>query len=129
MANPRLFRVALEVGDPAAAGRFYEALLGIAPRPVGGGRLYLDLGEVTLALIAADEVPHEAPEDLYFEVDGVEAYHERAAELGCLSAGEVHGESGGQIVVRPWGERSFYAEDPWGNGLCFVERGTRFTGR
>ena len=35
----------------------------------------------------------------------------------------------GQIVVRPWGERSFYVEDPWSNGLCFVDEKTLFTGR
>ena len=34
----------------------------------------------------------------------------------------------GAIVVRPWGERSFYAEDPTGNPLCFVDDRTLFTG-
>lgn len=28
----------------------------------------------------------------------------------------------------PWGERSFYVEDPWKNPLCFVEEGTVYTG-
>ena len=32
------------------------------------------------------------------------------------------------IVTQPWGERSFYAEDPFGNKLCFVDRSTLFTG-
>lgn len=40
----------------------------------------------------------------------------------------VHGASGGVITVRPWGERSFYAEDPWKNPLCFVEAGTVYAG-
>jgi hypothetical protein len=35
----------------------------------------------------------------------------------------------GAIVRRPWGERSFYAVDPFGNKLCFVDRATLFTGR
>lgn len=30
--------------------------------------------------------------------------------------------------VRPWGERSFYCRDPFGNGLCFVDEKTLFTG-
>jgi hypothetical protein len=30
--------------------------------------------------------------------------------------------------VRPWGERSFYADDAWGNPLCFVENGTVYPG-
>jgi hypothetical protein len=49
--------------------------------------------------------------------------------LDCLSDDDVHGASAGEIVVRPWGERSFYAEDLWGNGLCFVDDKTLFTGR
>ena len=48
--------------------------------------------------------------------------------VGCLSAEEVHEAPGGGIVVRPWGERSFYAEDPWHNPLCFVEDGTVYGG-
>ena len=37
--------------------------------------------------------------------------------------------SAGLIVTRPWGERSFYVNDPSGNGLCFVDETTLFTGR
>lgn len=32
------------------------------------------------------------------------------------------------IAVRPWGERSFYIQDPWDNPLCFVEYGTVYSG-
>jgi hypothetical protein len=28
----------------------------------------------------------------------------------------------------PWGERLFYAKDPSGNPICFVDEGTLFTG-
>ena len=38
-----------------------------------------------------------------------------------------HG-SMGEIAERPWGERSFYATDPFGNKICFVDRATMFTG-
>jgi len=55
--------------------------------------------------------------------------HERARELNCLSTEDVHGASAGDVVKRPWGERSFYAYDPWGNGLCFVDENTLFTGK
>jgi hypothetical protein len=45
-----------------------------------------------------------------------------------LSQWEVHGSLGGEIKVQPWGERSFYADDPWHNPLCFVAAGlTVFT--
>jgi hypothetical protein len=33
----------------------------------------------------------------------------------------------GEIARRPWGERSFYMRDPFGNPLCFVDEGTLFT--
>jgi hypothetical protein len=61
-------------------------------------------------------------------VKNLEPAFERAKALGCLSREDVHDSPGGGIVVRPWGERSFYAEDPWKNPLCFVEEGTVYTG-
>jgi len=33
----------------------------------------------------------------------------------------------GAVTTRPWGERSFYVVDPWGNDLCFCENGTLYT--
>jgi hypothetical protein len=33
-----------------------------------------------------------------------------------------------RLNVRPWSERSFYAEHPWHNPLCFVEAGTVYPG-
>jgi hypothetical protein len=72
--------------------------------------------------------PHPVPKSLYFSVSDLEATHARAEALGCLSAESVHGASGGGMVVRPWGERSFYVEDPWKNSLCFVEEGTVYEG-
>jgi hypothetical protein len=31
------------------------------------------------------------------------------------------------IEIRPWGERSFYATDPFGKPICFVDSMTLFT--
>ena len=61
-------------------------------------------------------------------MNDVDAVHARARELNCLSTEDVHG-SAGDVITRPWGERSFYAHDPWGNGLCFVDEKTLFTGK
>jgi catechol 2,3-dioxygenase-like lactoylglutathione lyase family enzyme len=124
----RLFRVTIEVGDAEKASTFYRALFGQRPRPVGGGRSYLDCGPTILALFATGDDARAIPQYLYFEVDDVDAVHARAAELGALTSIDVHGRPSGEIVTRPWGERSFYAEDPWGNGLCFVQSGTLFIG-
>ena len=65
---------------------------------------------------------------MYFTVENLEAAFDRAKALSCLFRENVHDASAGRIVARPWGERSFYAEDPWGDPLYFVEEGTVFTG-
>jgi catechol 2,3-dioxygenase-like lactoylglutathione lyase family enzyme len=125
---PRLFRIALEVRDGAKAAKFYERLLGVAGRAVGGGRHYFDCGGVIVALVEVAR-PEPAPENVYFAVANVAAVHARARALRCLSKEKVHGEPGGAVVRRPWGERSFYAVDRDGNALCFVDEETLFTGR
>ena len=69
------------------------------------------------------------PDYIYFAVSNLQDVFVRARELNCLSTEDVHGEKAGQIVKRPWGELSFYVDDPWGNGLCFVDEKTLFTGK
>jgi catechol-2,3-dioxygenase len=128
MSNMRLFRVTIEVGDPEKASVFYRALFGERPRPVGGGRLYIDCGGTVLALVSTGDTPRPLAQYLYVEAEDLGAIHARAAALGALSDEDVHGRSAGDIITRPWGERSFYVRDPWGNGLCFVQAGTLFIG-
>lgn len=124
---PKIFRIILPVSDAAKALEFYSALLGVEGRHVGGGRCYFDCGPVILALL--DNGQPANAEYVYFAVADLEAVYERAAALNCLADIEVHGAPAGEIVVRPWRERSFYAFDPFGNGLCFVDENTLFTGR
>ena len=124
---PTLFRLNVEVGNLDEAQRFYTALLGLAGRRQAGARFYVDCGPVTLQIVQI-EPPHPAAKALYFTVRHLDEIFERAQSLGCLSGEAVHGQPGGQMIVRPWGERSFYAEDPWGNPLCFVEAGTVYPG-
>ncbi len=128
---PSLFRMILHVTDTSRAAGFYTQLLGTEGRAVAPTRHYFDCGPVILALVdpGGGEAPKTNPDYVYFSVDDLEAVHARASALGCLSQGEVHGTSAGAIVTRPWGERSFYAYDPFGNGLCFVDGRTVFTGR
>jgi predicted enzyme related to lactoylglutathione lyase len=125
--TPRLFRLNVEVGDIDRAAAFYGGLLGIEARPQMGSRVYLAAGPVTLQVVQVAE-PHRAAKALYFAVADLDAAHARAAALDCLSSETVHGTSAGEPAVRPWGERSFYADDPWGNPLCFVEEGTIYAG-
>ena len=123
----RLFRLNIEVRDLDEAAAFYGALLGQEGRLQAGSRCYFSAGEVTLQVVQTPQ-PQLLPKALYFVTDDLAAAHGRAADLGCLSGELVHGTPAGEPVVRPWGEKSFYAEDPTGNPLCFVEAGTIYAG-
>jgi len=127
---PSMFRMNLEVGDLERAAAFYGELFGIEGRKQAGSRCYFTCGTVTLQVVDVSSAgkPHPAAKALYFTVRDLDAVHARAKALGCLSRDEVHGEPGGAIRVRPWGERSFYAEDEWRNPVCFVEAGTIYPG-
>ena len=135
MSAPRLFRVIIPVDDLDAAQRFYTAMLDQPGMRVSPGRHYFRCGDVTLAVYSPagdgdDTTPRPNFEHVYFAVDDLEAAFSRAEKLGTLV--DETGDGGlpmGRIAPRPWGERSFYARDPSGNGICFVERGTEFTGR
>jgi predicted enzyme related to lactoylglutathione lyase len=129
---PSLFRINVETGNLDDAQAFYGELFGIEGRRQAGSRVYFQCGAVTLQVVDVAAmgmgVPHPAAKALYFLVDDLDAVFARAAKLGCLSRELVHGTPGGAISVRPWGERSFYAQDKWLNPLCFVEAGTTYPG-
>lgn len=130
---PNLFRIILQVDNLDEAAEFYSRLLDDEGRRIPrASRHYIDCGPVILALV--DQSPgglkaEPLPDYIYFSVKDLEKIHARALELNCLSSEDVHGDSAGGIAKRPWGERSFYVHDPWGNGLCFVDDTTLFTGK
>jgi predicted enzyme related to lactoylglutathione lyase len=129
---PKLFRVVLQVADLDQAFDFYTKLIGTPGRKLGGSRAYFDCGPVILAVFDPTPGAEKAspnPDYIYFSVSDIEKAHARARDLNCLSKEKIHNKDAGEIVTRPWGERSFYVEDPWGNGLCFVDETTVFTGR
>lgn len=125
---PKIFRITIQVADIREGAAFYSELLGIEGRSVRGARHYFDCGTVILVILAPDGGAQPNPDDIYFSVANLEAVYARAKKLGRVAEGLVHGEPAGEILVRPWGERSFYAADPCGNELCFVDAGTVFTG-
>ena len=134
MSAPRMFRIALQVGDLAAAADFYSKLLDDPGIPIPrGSRHYFNCGSVILALVdvakGAGEKPQPTPDYIYFAVDNLEEVFERAEALDCLANDRYHDQNAGEILKRPWGELSFYCEDPWGNGLCFVDEKTLYTGK
>jgi catechol 2,3-dioxygenase-like lactoylglutathione lyase family enzyme len=125
-----IFRVTVEVADIEGATAFYTDLLGFSGKRHPGARQYFNCGGVILAVIdvrAGGLTPQPGPKSLYFAVTDIEAVHGRAKRLGALAPYTVHGEPAGEVIVRPWQERSFYVVDPWGNELCFVEQGTLYT--
>jgi len=127
---PKLFRVTLEVADLERATQLYAALFGLDGQRYPGARHYFDCGSVIVAVLDVSRggmPPTPGPKSLYFAVDDVDAVHARADQLGVLAPYQVHGEPASAVITRPWGERSFYVVDPWGNDLCFCENGTLYT--
>ena len=130
MDVPTLFRVTVEVGDLEQATTLYRELLAIDGVRHRGARHYFDCGGVVFAVIDVAQggmTPTPSAKSLSFAVDDVDAVHARAARLGVLAPYQVHDEPAGEVLERPWGERSFYVVDPWGNDLCFCQDGTLFT--
>lgn len=124
----KLFRVIVPVTDVERAAAFYGQLLAMPGRRVSPGRHYFDCGGVILACYdpAADGDEVSEPWRLhpnhivYFAVSNLDKVHRRAATAGLTELTD--------IARQPWGERSFYGRDPFGNGLCFVDENTCFTG-
>ena len=134
MTTPRLFRVNVPVDDHETCAGFYSTLLDTAGMRISNGRHYFMCGGVILAVYdpradGDDRTPQPNFEHVYFAVADLESAYRRAQQVGGLSA-EI-GDGGlpmGEISRRPWGERSFYLQDPFGNPLCFVDEASVFKG-
>jgi predicted enzyme related to lactoylglutathione lyase len=131
----RLFRVILPVSDLETAAIFYAQVLGSPGERIAAGRHYFTCGETILAcldpVLEGDGVTPlpPNPEYLYFAVDDLEATRTAVEGAGGeMAEADIHGDPAGEIAVRPWRERSFYAVDPFGNKICFVDETTVFTG-
>lgn len=132
--SAKLFRVILPVSDIERAAAFYSRVLGAPGMRVSNGRHYFDCGGVILACFdpGADGdgyTPAPNPEWLYFAVEDIEATFASCRAAGAtFCKDDVHGAASGEIVTRPWGERSFYIHDPFGNKICLVDAATVFRG-
>jgi predicted enzyme related to lactoylglutathione lyase len=127
---PKLFRVTVEVANLDEAATFYAKLFNTDGKRHPGARHYFDCGGVILAVLDVSQggmKPTPGPKSLYFAVKDLDAVHARATNLKALAPYKVHGQAAGEPIKRPWGERSFYVVDEWGNDLCFVEEGTLYT--
>ena len=125
MSAPRLFRVIVPVGDIEVAANFYADVLRAPGCRVSPGRHYFGCGGTILACFdpRADGDPWDArpnPDHLYLAVSDLE---DSLAGVRATPGSVVHRE----IETQPWGERSFYCSDPFGNKLCFVDDRTLLT--
>ena len=125
MASSRLFRVIVPVSDIEEAAVFYSAVLEQPGKRISPGRHYFGCGGAILACFdpradgdAWDAKPN--PDHVYFAVDDLETWFRRLEE-------RPNGSIQRPIETQPWGERSFYCTDPFGNKLCFVDERTLFT--
>jgi predicted enzyme related to lactoylglutathione lyase len=123
----RLYRVILPSSDIERDVAYYAKVFQVPGRRVSPGRHYFDAGEVILAIVdpKVDESDGEArsnADHVYFAVADLEAVHARVRTAGGQAVDD-------KIETRPWGERSFYAKDAFGNPICFVDEKTVFTGR
>jgi tRNA (guanine37-N1)-methyltransferase len=120
---PALYRVVVPVADIEQAATFYAALLGMPGERVAPNRHYFDGAGTILACVepsghGAEFRPNA--DHFYFAVRDLRRALDRAKRAGA--------EITDPTRRRPWGERSFYLSDPFGNPLCFVDERTLFTG-
>jgi catechol 2,3-dioxygenase-like lactoylglutathione lyase family enzyme len=119
---PRLFRTVLPVDDLAAADRFWSHVLELEIDPVVPTRHYLQTSGCILALVDPREHgrSHAAnPDVTYFRVADGERTYARAREAGARFFQDDHHKAG--LAQRAWGDTSFYAIDPAGNPVCFID--------
>lgn len=124
-----LFRVILPVPDIDAAARFWGAVLDQEGERVTSGRHYFHCGNTILACLdpIADGDPEPSPPN-HGHVYLTTAEPLDQVRLRAVAAGAVPDAVRGSVGRRPWGETSFYAQDPWGNPFCFVEAGSEYRG-
>lgn len=126
----KLYRVILPAGDLGRSVDYFSRLLDTPGERVSDGRHYFDCGGVILACVVPEsaEGAHPNSDHVYFAVNDLEATRSRAEEAAAEGLGAIAEGETGEIAERPWGERSFYAHDPFGNPVCFVDERTLFTG-
>lgn len=128
MSLAHLYRIILPVPDIEKAAAFYGAVFGTPGERVSPGRHYFHCGGTILACYdpAADgDSAHDGwsfhpSQYLYFAVPDLEAMLSQVHSAG--------GTIDEPIQTMPCGERMFYARDPFGSRISFVDERTLFTG-
>ncbi|HLF34514.1 MAG TPA: VOC family protein [Cyclobacteriaceae bacterium] len=124
-----LYRIIFPVNDINEATNFYSNVFEQAGLRVSPGRHYFDLGGTILAIydpIADGDVikqPWTFHENqyIYIATDNLESVHKK-----FHNSNSKHVDK--RVQLMPWGEKLFYANDPFGNPICFVDGKTIFKG-
>ncbi|MGB5817972.1 MAG: VOC family protein [Saonia sp.] len=125
----KLYRIILPVDDIEKASEFYTTILGVQGIRVSPGRHYFNLHGTILAcydpIADGDKIAtkwsfHEN-QYIYIATPDLERTFTNINTSNAMSMDE-------EIRLMPWGERLFYANDPFGNPICFVDETTIFTG-
>ncbi len=122
---PRLYRVILPVNNLDKAELFYSAILDMPGARGSPERHYFDCDGTILACYdplmfkEKDEFTPN-PEHIYLAVSDLPASYESCVDAGATITAEIQSY--------PWGETSFYFNDPFGNQICMVKQDTMFTG-
>jgi predicted enzyme related to lactoylglutathione lyase len=125
----KLYRIVYPVTNIEKAAGFYSAIFGLPGERVSPGRHYFDL-EGTI-LVCYDPIAdgdgikqswafHEN-QYIYIAVTDLESIHEKFKNSEARYVDP-------KIETMSWGERLFYAIDPFGNQICFVDEKTLFLG-
>ena len=127
-SSVRLYRVIQPVRDISLAQEFYCAVLGFEGERISPGRHYFDCGGTILACYdpvadgdgAGGSWRHHPKQYLYLSTGNLGEVFDSVQKAG--------GTIEAKIETMPWGERLFYAKDPFGNPICFVDANTLFSG-
>ena len=126
----KLYRIIFPVDDIQAATSFYQDIFTQHGQRVSTGRHYFNLKGVILVcydpIADGDEIHqkwkfHEN-QYIYIATDDLESVHHKFLVSKTVKFVDE------EIKQMPWGERLFYAVDPFGNPICFVDEKTIFTG-
>ena len=126
--TPKLYRVILPVNDVDQAENFYSNILGQDGIRVSPGRHYFDLGGTILACYDPKADGDEFGDGWKFHQN--QYIYIAVADLSNQHSAIKSSEAKfvGEIKSMPWGETLFYAQDPFGNPICFVDQKTVFYG-
>jgi len=121
----KLFRVIIPVSDINKAAKCYSSIFGVPGKRVSMGKHYFNMSGVTFACFdpIADGDSNGIgahPDHVYISVEEFDDLHNKVKSAQTTYVSE--------IIDEPWGERIFYFNDPFGNKLDIVKKGTEFTG-